>query len=186
MLITNDINFMRRKRRQLEGLQKFDKKLFYAGGVLFGISVFLTVGTGGYWQWSRLELASVEEQIDQQERVVRGAAEEEAKYLLYTTRLTAVQGVLEDRSPKKEALDFLAELLVPSIAFDAVNYDTYERRLTFRVEAQDVFSVEVFLNKLREPQMNEKIDQIQISSIQRDENGRYVMNVDIILLGSGE
>lgn len=182
MLITNDINFMRRQRRQLARLQELDQKLFYAGIVIFGISVVLTLVAGGYWQWSRQQLSEVETQILQQEQVVRGAAQEEAQYLLYTTRLTSVQSILEQRSPKKNALDFLAELLVPSIAFDAVNYDTDERRLTFRVEAQDVFSVEIFLNKLREPQMNEKIEEIQISSIQRDQNGRYVMNVDIILV----
>lgn len=182
MLITNDINFMRRQRRQLARLQELDKKLFYGSVAIFVVAVVATVAAGAYWQWSRQQLVDVEDQIAQQERVVRGAAEEEAEYILYTTRLGAIQQILEDRNPKKEALDFLAELLVPSIAFDAVNYDTAERRLTFRVEAQDVFSVEIFLDKLREPDMNAKIEKIQISSVQRDENGRYVMNVDIILV----
>lgn len=177
---------MRRQRRNLERLQQFDKKLFFAGVVIFSIAVLLTLIAGGYWQWSRQKLSEIETQIVQQEQVVRGAAQEEAKYLLYTTRLTSIQGVLEKRSPKKNALDFLSELLVPSIAFDAVNYDTDERRLTFRVEAQDVFSVEIFLNKLREPEMSAKIEEIQISSVQRDQNGRYVMNVDIILVKSEE
>jgi len=186
MLITNEINFMRRKRRKLARLQSIDQKLLYASGVIFAFAVILTVVAGGYWEWSRRQLSSIEDQIALQERVVRGAAIEEAQYILYTTRLTTIQEILEMRNPKKAALDFLAELLVPSIAFDAVNYDTGDRLLTFRVEAQDVFSVEIFLDKLREPGMRDKIEEIQISSIQRDEAGRYIMNVSIVLVGTEE
>ncbi len=172
---------MSRKRRRLEQLHSLDRKILTAAVGVFGVALTLTAAAGAYWYWSGQQLALVEEQIQQQERVVRAAAAEEAEYILYTTRLASIAEIMDERSPKKEALDFLAQLLVPTIAFDAVNYDTQMRRLTFRVEAQDVFSVEIFLDTLREPDMREKIDAIAISSVQRDEAGRYVMNVDIVL-----
>ncbi|MCD8484265.1 hypothetical protein LRY65_00115 [Candidatus Woesebacteria bacterium] len=186
MLITNEINFMRRQRRQLARLQALDQQILYVAIAVFVIAALTTAAAGGYWYWTRQQLALLEDRITQQERVIQGSAAEEAEYILYTTRLGSIASILEDRNPKKEALDFLSELLVPSIAFDAVNYDTQERRLTFRVEAQDVFSVEIFLDKLREPEMNEKIANIQLSGIQRDEVGRYVMNVTIVLKESEE
>lgn len=181
MRSTNDINFMRRRRRSLARLQEFDRQVFIGSLVFLSVSVFITLGTGVYWFYTRQQLALLNEQIAQQERVVKGSAKEEAEYMLYTTQLSALQKIFSERNPKKEALDFFAALLVPSISFDAVNYDTNEKRLTFRVEAQDVFSVETFLEKLREPGMNVLLRSVDISSVQRDNNGRYILNVDIVL-----
>lgn len=181
MIYTDDINFVSQARRRLEQTHSLDRRLFLAAAGIAVVSVLMTAGMGAYWQWQERQLQELETQLRNQERLVSLSSEEEARYMLYTRRLDLIGEVIGNRSSKEEALDFLSQLLIPNIAFDRISFDPDARLLSFRIRALNVISVENFLETVRQPTMRDQIEEIQVSAIRRDEQGAYLMELNVVL-----
>lgn len=189
MIAPSSINFFRAQHRVAETQDQLDSKILKIGAGIAGVGVVLLLATGIWWQWTLGQEQELMETQRQQERVISQSVAEESQYLSFVTRLNVLQELMQARNSKKEALDFLALLAKPTLGFDNIVYDSNNKQLAFRVQAESVFSVEEFLADLREPSISEYYQDIEVSNIRRDDTGSYIMDLAATLKGelpSGE
>lgn len=178
---TPAINFLRVQKRLREAQQVFDQRLFrYAVIGSFSVLILL-LGAGAYWQYLEIQSRELKDQQESQQRVIAQSAEDEREYLVFVDRLDAIGDIIGNRNSKREALDFLALIAQPNLAFDAINYNAESKQLSFRAQAASVFSVEQFLEQLRLPTVSRYFTHIDVSNITRNEEGTYSMQVVVTL-----
>lgn len=181
MISTSAINFLRLQKRIREARQQFDERLFRYSLLGSGFVIIVLIAFAAFWQYLDLQTRELEAQEAAQQRVIAQSAEDEREYLIYVDRLNAIGNIIGNRNSKREALDFLALIAQPNLAFDAINYNAESKQLSFRAQAQSVFSVEQFLDRLRLPDVSRYFTDIEVSNITRNEEGTYSMQVVVTL-----
>lgn len=186
MISTPTINFFREQQRKSASQDKLDLNIFRGAIAVTSVIAIVSVGLAIWWQIQAQQLRQLQAEEQQRSRLIAQASQEEAEYLSYSRRLDLVGDILETRTSKKEAMDFLSLLTQPDIGFDNITYDDQEKQLQFRLRASSVFAVESFLELLRQPVIDEYYDDVQVSNIRRDDLGEYVMDVGVTLIIEGE
>lgn len=181
MITTTAINFFREQRRVNESQEELDGKIFKGGVTVIICALLVMGGTTAWWLWRAQQLTALQDNQSQQERLISQSKEDEAQYVSFATRLDTMYQLLQTRNSKKEALDFLALLAQSDLSFDGISYDSKSKQLSFRVQADSVFGVEEFLEKLRQPNISVYYTAIDVSNIRRDEAGAYIMEVRVTL-----
>lgn len=183
MLAPTTINFLRAQHRVSEAQEKLDRVIFQGASVVAGISTAGLIALLVWWQYGSQQLQAAKQQEAAQARVIAQSAESEAQYLSFVTRLDEISRLLQNRNSKKEALDFLSLLALPTVGFDSIVYDARAKQLTFRVQAENVFSVEEFLELLRQDTIRAYYADVSVSNIRRDDQGAYILDVIATLQG---
>ncbi len=181
MIAPSTINFFRQQSQEVQKQDDFDTWFFRASGGFGALCLCIFVGVIIWWQLGVRSLAEARQQEAQHNQIITRSGENEAQYLSFVARLDELAQLLQNRNSKKEALDFLSLLVRPAIGFDAINYDAKGKKLTFRVSAESVFSVEEFLEDLRRPDIQAYYTDIQVSNIRRDDQGSYIMELIVTL-----
>lgn len=176
-----NINFLSDRRLEVQRAQSLDKQIFRATVGVFTVVLAIVLGGTAYWRYEMYQLSTIKESQQEQARIVTSAADDEALYLLYTTRLDLIGSVFEVRSSKRRAMEFLAQLVQPSVTFDSVTYDSASRVLQYRVAAENVFAVELYLERLRSPDVRSQVAELAVGSIRRDQFGGYTLENSVVL-----
>ncbi len=177
----NGINFLRKRRQRALRYQPLDKRILQLSIVVAVVAVVITIGLLFWTQNSVQELETIKQQQRSTQALVNKQASSEADYILYAARLNILQSILTGRGSQQRALEFLAELARADIAFDRISYDDEKKTLTFRVKAQNVLTVERFLNTLRSPNVRSKFVNLALNDIKRDENQIYSLEMSVQL-----
>lgn len=183
MIAPTTINFLRAQHRVSEVQDKQDTLFFQIASVVVGISAAGFIALLVWWQYGVQQLQAAKQQEAAQARVIAQSSESEAQYLSFVARLDEISRLLQNRNSKKEALDFLSLLARPSVGFDSIVYDARAKQLTFRVQAESVFSVEEFLELLRQDTIRAYYADVSVSNIRRDDVGGYILDVVTTLEG---
>jgi type II secretory pathway component PulL len=181
MASVNSVNFVRKQRVKVSQFQRFDRLFAQISTGVLVACVLLVLGLFGYWRVQTDSLAQVKVDQKTQQNIVSSSASNEAMYLLYTARLTALGTILEDRSSQERGLDFLSNLARPGISFEAIAYDDSEKQLSFRIRAEDVYSVERMLGALKEPRVATQVATINLTDIRRGDDARYMLDAIVKL-----
>ena len=181
MASINSVNFVRKNRAKVSQFQKFDRLFAQISTGVLVVCVATVLGLFGYWQVQTDALEKVKEDQKTQQRIVASSASNEAMYLLYTARLTALNTILDERSSQERGLDFLSELARPGISFEAIAYVDTAKQLTFRIRAEDVYSVERMLDALKEPVVATQVATIGLTDIRRGDDARYTLDAVVTL-----
>lgn len=185
-MIAININFLSDRRQEVQRAQALDTRIFQVSLGIFGVVLTVVVGAFAFWRYQIYQLNEIKNDQQEQTRIITAAAEDEALYLLYTTRLDLISSVFEVRSSKRRAMEFLAQLVLPNVTFDRVTYDSATRTLTYRVAAVNVFAVEQYLERLRSPGIRDQIADVQVGTIRRDEFGGYTLENIVVLNSDAE
>lgn len=181
MASINSVNFLRKSRVKVSQFQKYDRLFAQVSVAVLVASVGTVLGLFAYWRIQTQELEQVKEDQRTQQGIVTRSAANEAMYLLYSARLTALGAVLSERSSQERGLDFLSNLARPGIAFEAIGYNDSEKQLSFRIKAEDVYSVERMLTALKEPTVATQVATIALTDIRRGDDARYTLDAVVRL-----
>lgn len=181
MASINSVNFLRKRRVKVSQFQKLDRLFAQISVGVLVACVSLVLGLFAYWRIQSDELAKVKVEQKTQQGIVSSSAANEAMYILYTARLTAVGDILGQRSSQERGLEFLSNLARPGISFEAIAYDDLKKQLSFRIRAEDVYSVERMLGALKEPAVASQVATIGLTDIRRDDSARYTLDAVVTL-----
>lgn len=181
MASINSINFLRKSRDKVSQFQKFDRLFAQISTGVLVACVALVLGLFAYWRVETQRLEQVKQDQKTQQSIVASSASNEAMYLLYTARLTALSDVLDQRSSQERGLEFLSNLARPGISFEAIAYEDTEKQLSFRIRAEDVYSVERMLDALKAPAVATQVATIKLNDIRRGDDARYTLDTIVTL-----
>jgi hypothetical protein len=175
------VNFLRRRRQKVVRSRKLDRRLLEAAAVVAVIAVLVTGAVFAYSQILGRQLADTARQQRAAQALVNQQAGNEAAYLLFAERLGILDGILAERGSQRRALAFLSQLTTSELTFDRINFGEEEQKLNFRVQAQNVLSVENLVARLREPDIRAQFTDLALSNIRRDETRLYSIEVQVDL-----
>ncbi len=179
------INFVRKTRVKVAQSQRYDTIFAQISAGVLAVCVLVVGGLFAQWYLQSQELDDVKAQQRVQQNIVTGSAQNEAMYLLYSARLSALGDILKNRSSQDRGLEFLSSLTRPGISFEAIAYDDSAKQLSFRIRAEDVYSVERMLEALREPQIASQVATMNLTDIRRGDDARYTLDT-VVQLQEGE
>lgn len=177
----NQINFVQQSRRKLHVLQERDGSILKISLIVFSFVGVVCLFALGYWQYLRLELSEIKGQQEQQERILTQVAQDEARYLLYTAQLSLIDQVLSSRSSRQPAMEFLSQLTFSGLSFRGISFAELDKTISFQIEAEDVFIVDQFVERVRSPQIQSQLEDIEVSDVRRDGVGQYTLQVKLKL-----
>lgn len=171
------VNFLRRKRQRLQVQRKRDRLILLVASGVLGITLLALLGVFGAWYWFRQQTIDLEAQQQQNERVVRQLAQEEAEYLLFTKRLDLLDGIFASHVSQQRTLEFISRLRTTGVRFQGISYDPIQKSVTFQAIATDITRFDAFLNVLRTPEVQAEASNLVVSQVSRSELGEYSMEV---------
>lgn len=180
-MAADTVNFLRRRRQKVLKYQQLDKRILQGSIGVAVVSVLITAGVFAYLQFQTQKFSEIQQQQRSTQALVNQQASNEAEYLLYSSRLNILGDLLPGRGSQRRALEFLGELTSSDIAFDRISYDDTRKTIVFRVKAQNVLSVENFVERLRQPDTRSKFSDLTLSDVKRDEDQIYTMEISVQL-----
>ena len=184
MPAARSVNFLRARRQNVEKFQQLDNRIFQGSLVVCVLFVVLTIGLAVYLSLQQSELERAKTQERSQQAIINREARTEAEYLLYSSRLDILKDVFLQRGTQKVALEFIGLLSSSDISFDRIAYDDQTRELSFRVQAQNVFAVDSFLERLRSAEIRPLFEELTLGSVRRDEEKMYSLDIVVVLGGA--
>lgn len=174
-----NINFAKVGETKLEETEQLDRKIARFTGI--GMVVFVIVSAGvlifhftvaGNQERVGNSITAVQQQLS-------SLSQEEARYLVFVQKVKLLSGIQEDRKARKEALDFLNELVPEEDVLKQVQLDQEKKMVTFSIEMPDVFALSRFLSILAGDDVRKETYRLQTQDLSRSPEGKYILNAQL-------
>lgn len=176
-----EINFLSQRRSIVTRTDQQDLKLKKYALIGFGIAVtvfFVSAGANIFFTNRLNQLATqnkaVTDQIAQDEPV-------EINFLVFAQKLKSVQEIYENRSNKQQAIDFFSNIFGGQVFLSGMSYEEGENALSLRLTSEDVFAFDNTLAILDSEEVKNVFSGVEKSSLRRDENGTYSLDISVEL-----
>jgi len=179
--VAPSLNFLRQRRHKLAALRQQDKLVLYVLSGIFGVVVVVAIGLAVYLFTQKQRFNSLSTSNTQATKALASLATEEAEYLVFFNRLQTLVTIWPTRGSQQKTLEFLTDLTLPDVAYQQVTFEQTTRLLQFSVVADDFFAFEKFINVIKEPEIHQRVKSFDVSTVRRNEEGRYVFTVQMVL-----
>lgn len=179
------LNFAGKHRRELEIARKKDRIFLRIALGILALTVVASLSLTAWLIYSNRQLESIKQKSASRKNQLAALSEEQAKFLVFSTRLELMKDVLSQFVSHQESLEFVTSIAGPGIEFQQVEYEG-DSILSFRVVTDTYFTFEEFVEKLRTQEIQDQIGSLTVQGITRNEEGNYSFEVSIGRLGQGE
>ncbi len=179
--MSRDINFLRERRKLLSKFQKRDKKIFYVSLAIFGGSLFVFLVLFGINIFFDRRLSSILAAKDQAKQTILSHEDTEKTFLITVNKLKVLVELEKERKNKQEAIQYFSKVFGSDVLVKQIEYDGVDSLLTFRLSSRDVFVLEGVFEKLKDPEVDEKFQQVTASNLRRTDRGNYEMSVAVVM-----
>lgn len=170
------INFARTEVKETSKSELLDKRIVRITGIgmiifliVFGVVIALHLFFVGMQKQVDSSIASVQSELT-------SLSNEQAKYLVFAQKLKLLQGIQEDRTIRKAALDMLYAIVPTEDVLKQVNLDQQKKVITFAVSTPDVFALVRLLQKLNVSPSTSAQFPMQLQDLTRSPDGTYTLN----------
>lgn len=180
---TFEINFLRKRKKDLSAIEKTDKKYAIWMGYLVGSLFFVFVFLFGVNFFFVTRINRVKADMKRTQSAIAEQKHIEEQYLTLAEKMNFISQVLEDRTEKRQAIKFFTEKF--STETTTLRELTYEAgTLTFQLSSTTVFDMQEAVQFLTSTEVSSLYPAVTISDISRGNEGEYTMQVAVSVTSS--
>jgi type II secretory pathway component PulL len=179
--ITPQINFLKQRQRQVAVWRKQDGLIFNISVAVLVIVVLVAIALASWLYYQKKQETELLRQERNLETELLALSDQEAKYLVFFSRLEMLAEIWPNRQSHQETLRLLSDILLPGLEFKQVKYQKTDGSLQYNVSASDFFVFEEFINLMRNSDFKERFNNLSFSDIRRDKDGSYNFTVTMSL-----
>ncbi len=181
-----NINFLKKRALRITKFEKKDKKNFRYAIVYFSIATLIAIGMISAEIIGNSKLKNIKKQQNQLKNKITSNEDIELKFLIFSNKLSLVKKIFEKRSDKQAAISYFTSVFLEDTYISGIEYDDAKQTLNMRVTSLDIFSLEKTFEILGSNDVKENFAQIKKDGLNRSNDGKYTMSLNIALLSEGE
>lgn len=175
------INFVQSRQKKISKITEQDKKVrnvsITALGVVFTIFIVAVV--------LRLVAQNQLSLLQSRKERVRNAiiAQEtvEKDYTLFIYKLQTITKLFDERKGKQDAITYFTQVFGPNVIVKEISYKVDDQSLAFALQARDIFTLDAVYDIFNSPDFNQKYKRVEKKGLTRDNNGSYIMDLNVTL-----
>ena len=181
-----NINFLKKRALRITKFEKKDKKNFRYAVVYFSIATLIAIGMISAEILGNSRLKNIKKQQNQLKHKITNNEKLELQFLIFSNKLSLVKKIFEKRSNKQAAISYFTNIFTEDMYISGIQYDDAKQTLNMKVTSLDIFSLEKTFEILGNSDVKENFAKIQKDNLNRANDGKYTMSLNIALLSEGE
>lgn len=181
-----EINFLANKNRNKQKQKLQDQHLFKISALVLGGVVLLLLIALGAKLWINLQIKQKAANIAQLKQSILAQEKIELAYLIFVNKLEVVGEIYASRSDKQAAMKYFAHLFADKATITGMTYNEESGGLTLQLDHKNVFFLEDSMALLNSDLVKDAYKNVEKSSLSRENQGNYGLNLKIQLKTVGE
>ncbi len=119
---------------------------------------------------------------DRLKREVASKQEVERSYVIFSNKLKMLQEIVSGRADKQAAIAFFTQAFGPEVLLKEISYEASDRKVSFRLQTDTVFSLERVVALLDSPEVRATYPKLERDELRRSNTGTYEVGVIVSLV----